>query len=180
MQRWQNPLREVWGCPSVCSSICGGGGNMRAQDGASLTAVQWAQLRRHMPPHRTKLRMLSATCVPQVAPCWTLHRHHAFGKVRHVIVGITLLFCQKSYRQGVPGVACGGRRPISLANFQPAREVRLPLLSGTFSISGQKNFWTATFFACFIWTCPAYIFGQAKAQTGLGYAREPLASWMDG
>ena len=38
----------------------------------------------------------------------------------------------------------------------------------------------ATFFACFIWTCPAYIFGQAKAQTGLGYAREPLASWMDG
>ena len=111
---------------------------MRAQDGASLTAVQWAHLRRQMPPHRTKLRMLSATCVPQVAPCWTLHRHHAFGKVRHVIVGITPLFCQKSYRQGVPGLACGGRRPISLANFQPAREVRLPLLSGTFSISGQK------------------------------------------
>ena len=36
--------------------------------------LSWARLRCQMPPHRTKLRMLSPTCVqkcPQVAPCWS-------------------------------------------------------------------------------------------------------------
>ena len=151
---------------------------MRAQDGESLTAVQWAHLRRQMPPHRTKLRMLSATCVPQVAPCWTLHRHHAFGKVRHVIVGITPLFCQKSYRQGVPGLACGGRRPISLANFQPAREVRLPLLSGTFP-SADKNLWTRNIFCLLYLDLPCLHLWPGQGTNRLG-VRKRTISVLDG
>ena len=48
-------------------------------DGGSCKAMlptlglSWAQLQRQMPPHRTKFRMLSPTCVQTcpIAPCWT-------------------------------------------------------------------------------------------------------------